>query len=301
MPDAHELEAYRKAGRIIAELRGEVPGWVREGMAIIEVCRKVEDEIRKRGGNPAFPCNVGINEVAAHYTSPWKDQRTIPTGSLVKVDFGVEVDGYIGDTAVSVSFNPQHASLILAAQEALKAALGAVRAGGRISDVGVAVQRTIERYGHRPISNLTGHKIERFTIHAGKSVPNVAGTEAGKFLNDEVYAIEPFVTYREAAGQVHDGEDAYIHRFMKEKGAQSELAKKIIRHIRDKFRTLPFASRWIGDAFSGYGWGEAFVELRKARCVTSYPVLVEMSGKVVAQAEHTIRVTESGCEILTEA
>ncbi len=300
MAAPNELEAYRKAGQAVAELRQAVPGMVREGMPIIELCRKVEDEIRRLGGRAAFPCNVGINEVAAHYTSPWKDPSAIATGSLVKVDFGVEVEGFITDTAVSVSFNAQYDSLILAAQEGLKAGLSIVKAGARISDVGAAVQRTVESYGHRPISNLTGHKIERYVIHAGKSVPNVAGTNGAKFQTDEIYAIEPFVTLRKAAGLVRDGGEAYIHRFVKEKGARSDLGRKMINHIKQEFRTLPFAARWIGDAFGQSNWEEAFKELVKARCVTSYPILVEASGNVVAQAEHTIRVTETGCEILTE-
>jgi methionyl aminopeptidase len=269
-------------------------------MPIIALCKWVESEIVRLGCKPAFPCNVGVSEVAAHYTSPWKDASTIPAESLVKVDFGVQVDGFIADTAVSVSFSPTHESLILTAQEALKAAISVVKAGVRLSDVGTVVQRTVERYGLRPISNLTGHKIERYTIHAGKSVPNVTGPDGGKFEKDEVYAIEPFVTHRDAAGLVGEGPDAFIHRFVKEKGVKSELGKKIIQHVRENYRTLPFASRWVGDAFGQVGWGDAFIELRKAHCVTSYPVLIETSGKPVAQAEHTVRITEDGCEILTE-
>lgn len=101
-----ELEAYRKGGRIISELRKIVPTLVREGGLVRELCERVEAEIVSLGGQPAFPCNIGINEVAAHYTSPWDDKTVLPKESVVKVDFGVHVDGYINDTAVTVSLSP---------------------------------------------------------------------------------------------------------------------------------------------------------------------------------------------------
>ena len=75
---------------------------VREGMRILDVCEKAETLIHKRGGTPAFPCNVSVNEVAAHYTSPPQDTQRIPENSLVKIDLGVHVDGYIADTATTI-------------------------------------------------------------------------------------------------------------------------------------------------------------------------------------------------------
>jgi len=294
-----ELEAYRKGGRIISELRKIVPTLVREGGLVRELCERVEAEIVSLGGQPAFPCNVGINEVAAHYTSPWDDKTVLPKESVVKVDFGVHVDGYINDTAVTVSLSPVYQSMIEVAEEALRVGIAEVAHGVRFSHVGEQIQKVIAQYGCRPIRNLTGHKVERYTIHAGRSVPNVAGPAPGRFEVGEIYAIEPFVTVKEAAGRVEDSDRAFIYRAVREKGARSEAAKKIVEHVRKRYKTLPFASRWLYSTLGKDVVDNGFPEAVKARCISGYPVLIEASGKVVTQAEHTLLVTESGCEIFT--
>ncbi|MBM4401591.1 MAG: M24 family metallopeptidase, partial [Crenarchaeota archaeon] len=93
--DKEALEKFRLSGKILRETREEMRNFVRENMPIIQVCEKAEALIREKGGKPAFPCNVSINEVAAHYTSPPNDVRRIPEKALVKVDIGVHVDGYV--------------------------------------------------------------------------------------------------------------------------------------------------------------------------------------------------------------
>jgi methionyl aminopeptidase len=105
--DREELEKFRQSGKILRETREEMRTQVHENMLVVDVCEKVEDLIRVKGGKPAFPCNVSINEVAAHYTSPPGDTLRIPEGSTVKVDLGVQVDGYVTDTAFTVSFSSE--------------------------------------------------------------------------------------------------------------------------------------------------------------------------------------------------
>jgi methionyl aminopeptidase len=293
------LDEYVKSGRILTQVREFVRTMPIQGKLVLEVCEEVEGKIRELGATPAFPCNVGINEVAAHYTSPWNDTSSIPANSLVKIDFGVELNGFITDTAISISLNPIYNSMIVAAETALQEALVAIAPGRKLSEIGTVVERCIQRYGFKPIRNLTGHKIDRYTIHAGKSVPNVSGMEDGRFEVGEVYALEPFVTPKDAEGAVRDGDVAHIYRFVRVKGVKSEEAFKLAEWIRDTYKTLPFASRWI---FKNWREGDAhaaFRELTAKRCIIGYPVLVEASGKVVSQAEHTMIVTQDGCRVLT--
>lgn len=103
--DREELEKFRLSGRILRETREEMKNHVKENMLVIDVCEKTEALIRAKGGKPAFPCNVSINEVTAHYTAPPEDTSRIPEGSTVKVDLGVQVDGYVTDTAFTACFN----------------------------------------------------------------------------------------------------------------------------------------------------------------------------------------------------
>jgi len=282
-----------------ALLRSQVPDLVYEGMKVIDLCEKIEERIFKMGGRPAFPCNVGIGSVAAHYTSPLGDLATIPVGSIIKVDFGVEVSGYVADSAITVSLDLEYQPMIVAAEEALKSAVENVRSGVKARDIGGVIERHIAKYGYKPIRNLTGHKIERYSLHTGKAIPNVSEINGSILEEGEVYAIEPFVTSIDANGTVEDGGGPFIFKLHKEKGAKSEEAKRLLGYVMKEYRTLPFAYRWLEKSYTRGNLPAAMSELLTLRCVTSYPVLVESSGKPVAQAEHTVIVEKQGCEVLT--
>ncbi len=293
------LEKYQRAGKIAREVREEMRRFVHVGMPIIEVCEKAENLIRKKGGRPAFPCNVSVNEVAAHYTSPPDDKHVVPPNSLAKVDVGVHIDGYIADTAVTICFSPELESLVRAAEEALKVAVETIHAEISTSKLGSIIQKTIQTYGCKPVSNLTGHQVGRYLIHTGKSIPNVSHLVGSKIRESEVVAIEPFVTVADAAGRVKDGNEATIFRFMKRKSLADSHAKRLLSYIEENFRTLPFSERWLKDVVPDEHHRSAFRELLRSKCLLAYPVFVEASGKPVAQAEHTVLVVEKGCKVLT--
>ena len=299
MFDSHALDSFKRSGDIVAQLRRSVPSMAKPGVPAIKVCEDLEERMRNLGGKPAFPVNVGINEVAAHYTSPPGDTLTIPAGSLAKIDFGVQIDGYATDTSVTVCFEPKLQPLLQASDEALTNAIRAFRPGVKLSEIGKLVQTTIQNFGLRPIANLTGHKIERYNLHAGKSVPNVSGMNGSRIEEGEVYAIEPFVTLPKAAGAVVNGSNAYIYRYIKPKGASNEDSKRVLDYIHTNFGTLPFASRWLSAAFERETAKRALVDLIKNKCISTYPVLVEQSGSPVAQSEHTVLVNKEGSIVLT--
>lgn len=272
---------------------------VREGMLKIEVCEKVEELIRQEGGRPAFPCNVSVNDVAAHYTSPPEDPSVIPQGSLVKVDVGVHIDGYIADTAVTVCLQPELENLVRTAEEALNTAIRTIHADLSTSKLGSAIQKTIQAYGCKPVSNLTGHQVGRYLIHTGKSIPNISHLMGSKIRLDDVVAIEPFVTTASAGGKVRDGEDTTIFRLVKHKPINNPHAMQLLRHVETEFKTLPFAERWLKGLVPKEHHKPAFQELLRSRCLMAYPVFIEVSGNPVAQAEHTVLVKKDGCEVLT--
>ena len=294
-----ELEKLRQAGKIAAEVRETMRKTVREGMQIIEVCEKTETLIRELGGKPAFPCNVSINEIAAHYTSPPNDERTIPKNSVVKVDIGTHVNGSVADTAVTVCFNPEYVAMVAAAEDALKVATETVRSGIFTSKLGSAIQKTIESHGFKPVSNLTGHQVGRYTVHAGRSLPNVFHLSTTRLHEGEVYAVEPFVTLKEANGRVGNGKEITIFKLKKHKSMRNPEAKQLLHYMDTNFRTLPFAERWLQQSPLKTKYKEAFKEIRSSNCLTEYPIFVEVSGKPVAQAEHTLLITANGCEVIT--
>ena len=297
--DKQAYEKLRLSGKILRETREEMKSFVREGMPIIEICEKAEALIRKKGAKPAFPCNVSVNEIAAHYTSPPDDTARIPEQSVVKVDIGAHVDGYLTDTAVTVCFNPECKGLVEAAERALKAAVENIQPEMSTSKLGSIIETTIKSRGFKPVSNLTGHQVGRYVVHTGTSLPNVSQLSFSKIKLGGVYAIEPFVTLPKAAGRVENGDKVTIFRFLKSRSVQNPHAKQLLKYIEDSFRTLPFAERWLKDVVSQEYHKEAFHELLRSKTLMQYPIFVEASGKMVAQAEHTVLIVENGCVVLT--
>jgi len=298
--DKEELEKFRLSGRILRETREEMKTVVKENMLVIDVCEKTEALIRAKGGKPAFPCNVSINEVTAHYTSPPGDTSRIPEACTVKVDLGVQVDGYVTDTAFTASFNPEGRAMANTAEQALKTAIQSIHGDMALGKIGSLIETSIRNRGFKPISNLTGHSVGRYLIHAGTSIPNVGQPVSfAKVRAGEVYAIEPFVTLPEAAGRVDDSPQTTIYRLLKAKSVKMDSAKKLLTHIEANFRTLPFAERWLIGIVPKEQHDAAFKELLSSKAIMSYPVFVEVSKKPVAQAEHTVLLIEEGCEVLT--
>jgi methionyl aminopeptidase len=291
-------EQYIDAGKIAAEVREKIKTDVKPGVKVIDLCERVEDMTRKMGGGIAFPCDVNINNVGAHYTSPIGDKTTIQEGQVVKVDIGVHVDGYIADTAVTVCLDPALTLMAKAAEDALAVAISMVKVGVRASDIGAAIEHTIRNRGFKPIRNLTGHKMSRYIVHAGRSIPNVAGFELHRLEEGEIYAIEPFTVLSNAVGEVRDGPPSHIFRFEKKRNLDG-LPKQMLTFIQQEYKTLPFCSRWITKAFPGPEGQKAFGDLLSNRCVSGYPQLLEKSGGSVAQAEHTVVVQKDGCLVTT--
>jgi methionyl aminopeptidase len=297
--DLQALEKFQRSGRILRETREAIRGFVKEDMPIIDICEKAESLIRKKGGKPAFPCNVSINEIAAHYTSPPGDSKRIPEKSIVKIDIGAHVDGYVTDTAVTVCFDPEYEDLMRTAEVALEKAVENIGPNISTSKLGTIIETTIKSRGFKPISNLTGHQVGRYLVHAGTSLPNVTHLFSSKIKLGAVYAIEPFVTLPNAVGKVVDEEENTIFRLVKSRSQKNPHARQLLKHIEENFRTLPFAERWLQGIVPKEYHVEAFKELLSSKALMSYPIFVEASRKPVAQAEHTVLIVKEGCVVLT--
>jgi methionyl aminopeptidase len=287
--DGAELERWRAAARIAARARELGAREARPGVGRRELAERIEGYIRDQGAAPAFPANLSRNEEAAHYTPGPDDAATLAVGDLLKIDVGAHLEGAIADTAITVEVGGghRHEALRRAAVEAVEAGLGEVRSGARVDALSRAIASAIHRRGLKPIVDLTGHSIEPYLLHAGKAIPNVPGLSAETLEDGEIIAIEPFVT--NGAGHIRNGPFGHIVRFRRDPGpAEPRLAPTFAR-----FRTLPFALRWVDPPV------RSLLRTAGRRYLQSYPVFVESAGGLVAQAEHTVRVTASGPEVLT--
>lgn len=295
-----QIDDYVKAGKIASEVReiARKTDWV--GKTLYEICESVESEIKNRGGKCAFPVNTSLNELAAHYTAEPNDPKILTSDDLIKIDLGVQINGFIADTAVTVSYNPEFEILVTTAEEALKNAISMVREGAKSSDIGKMIEKTVKQYNCKPIANLSGHSLEQYTIHAGKSIPNMWSLGSFPLSTKEAYACEPFVTTSKGLGFVREGKIKNIFGLVSRKKIKNESANKIVDYIWDNFNMLPFALRWITKEWDEKEARAAMDELIKNKVVRAYPILVEANGQRVAQAEHTFIPTESGALVTTQ-
>jgi methionyl aminopeptidase len=294
------FESYLRAGKIASEVREGARKKYHVGSTLLEICESVESQIRGMGAVPAFPVNTSLNDIAAHYTAEPNDSTTVKEGDVLKIDIGVQIDGYIADTAVTVCYDPKYESLVKAAEAALAEAVRAARPNTRASDIGRVIEAIITKFGFRPIQNLSGHSLQQYTVHAGKSIPNI-GTRGSSFalLPNEAYAIEPFVTTKDGQGVVYEGKTRNIFGITSRKPVKDEEADKLLELIWSRYRTLPFAMRWLTDRYDEKDVRRLMETLIKKKNIHSYPILVEGHGKVVVQAEHTLIPSESSVSVIT--
>ncbi|MHA1713982.1 MAG: type II methionyl aminopeptidase [Candidatus Ranarchaeia archaeon] len=296
-----EKNKYRRSGEIAKELKQKLLAVAKPGCPLLRLT-KIAEIFREEYGErvtPAFPLNISINEIAAHYSPLIHEPGVLPRHGVVKLDLGVQIDGYISDTALTVDLDGKHKRLIDAARSALNAAIATIKDGVSVKSVSSIIEETIVEHGFRPIYNLTGHKIERYKLHGGINVPNTASKfsltgRLNKFKTDDIYAIEPFAT--DGAGYVIDGHATYIYRLVD--GSSEE---PLLQAIKQEFDHLPFSPRWIPMVYKIkprqlMNRIRQFVELQK---LSGYPELIEKTKAIVSQFEHTIRVTKNGCEVLT--
>jgi methionyl aminopeptidase len=283
------VDCYQRAGKIASVVRERARKKYHVGSTVFRICESIEAEIRELGGAPAFPVNVSLNDIAAHYTAEPNDPLEVKDSDILKIDIGVQLDGYIADTAVTVCYDPKSEALVKVAEMALNEAVKVAKVDTKANDIGAAVENTIVKQGFKPIQNLSGHSLERYTIHAGRSIPNIRTIGPSFRLSpNQAYAVEPFVTTKDGQGVVYEGRIRNIFSIASRKPSKDQDADIFLAQLWDKFRTLPFAIRWVTDLYEEQRARQLIELLVKKRNVHAYPILVEGNGKIVSQAEHTL-------------
>ncbi|MBD3252863.1 type II methionyl aminopeptidase [Candidatus Pacearchaeota archaeon] len=294
--DRQEIENYKKAGDIAKKTREYIREITKPGILLVELAKKIENKITELGGSIAFPVNLSIDDIAAHY-HPTLEDNTKASG-LLKIDFGVHIDGFIADTAMTIDLteDKRHKELIEASEEALKNALKIIEKNPTLNEIGREIQETIEKKEFSPIINLSGHSLAQHTIHAGITIPNYSNGNQNK-LNSGAYAIEPFATSGE--GKIYEGPSGNIFSIVNLKNTRNSTARKLLEYAYGKYKTLPFSLREMQEKFGNFA-KLALRELEQAGIVHNYPQLIEKSHKPVSQAEHTFIKTSEEIIITTK-
>ena len=286
-----QYENHREAGEILAQVREEAAERVEVGASHLELAEWTEERIRELGGEPAFPVNISIDEEAAHATPSADDSSTFGE-EMINLDIGVHIDGWLADTAITVDLSG-HDDLAEAPEAALDAALDLVEPGVETGEIGAAIEEVIDDYGYNPVVNLTGHGLGRWDQHTPPNIPNRAVSQSVELEVGDVVAVEPFAT--DGGGKVSEGSDEQIFALDREQSVRNRDARQALEQITEEFRTLPFATRWLDVDRPEM----ALRRLERQNMVHGYPVLKEDEGALVSQKEHTVIVTEDGCEVTT--
>ena len=290
------LASLRDAGRIASAAREAGARLIVPGAALREVCEAVEEEIARRGGALAFPTQSSRNEVAAHYCASPEDPTAYAEGDLAKLDLGVHVDGWVVDTAVTVNVGDraENRPFVEAARAALESAIATAGPGVAVRRVSQAIENTLRKYGMRPMQNLCGHGVSRWTVHCPPAIPNTADGSGDRLPSDALVAIEPFAT--DGDGEVVERGPAEVFRLDPRRAATAG-DPAVLAAIR-AFNGLPFARRQLS-AFPRKAVEKTLHALREAGHLGAYPPLVEARQRKVAQAEHTLYLAAEGVEVLT--
>ncbi|QKQ98704.1 type II methionyl aminopeptidase [Candidatus Nanohaloarchaea archaeon] len=290
-----ERENYVRAGEVIQKARKHAREVATPGTNLKTIADEIEGLIRDEGLEPAFPVNLSIGEEAAHYSPGISEDRELKENDVLKIDIGAHSEGYIADTALTVNPSGSEEEMIEVVEEVLEEALEFLEPGVTVGEFGAFVQRQIpDEYS--AIRNLTGHYLGKYTQHAGVSIPNVDNGSDHVIQEGDAVAIEPFLT--DGSGKIKNGKQGNIYKLETDRNVRGRHERKLLGEIKE-FQGLPFSPRWFDDF--GARQKMALNKLVQADIVHSYPVLKEVEGGTVVQAEHTVLVGagEDGENIVT--
>jgi methionyl aminopeptidase len=300
--DEAKTEEIVAVGKASADAIMMAASLVKPGVRLMEVAEKAEAYMKGKGYGLAFPLNISVNCVAAHYTPTLGDRAVFSHDDVVKIDFGAEKNGVLGDGALTVDLSGKHAKLLEAAEKALDNALATVKAGTEVRKIGRVVAETVEALGFKPIRNLGGHAIEENDLHSGAFIPNYDNGDTAVLEEGALVAIEPFVTTQSGAGMVKENGINEIYNYLGSLPVRAQSARALLAEIENKYSKNPFAVRWLSNIDSSwFGLYSGISELVRARCIESNPVLAEARDGIVAQAEAELIVERDGCRIITLA
>lgn len=298
--EENEFESYVEAGKIAKEVKEFAKGLIKPSMKLIDIAEKIDAKIDELGGEPAFPVNLSLNEIAAHYT-PTVGDETVAEG-ILKVDIGVAIDGFIADTAFSVDLTEdgKFKEMIELNEKVLSNITEIIKQGSEVHEVGDVAQDTLEKWNKDNDSNfvmikgLSGHSLDQDEIHAGLTISNYRNNNRGEL--DGAFAIEPFVTM--GVGDIYEGQPGGIYVLQGNDPVRDRDAREVLKFIKETYRTKPFCLRWLEK--ENFGKLKFVISsLVRQGILHEYPMLIEKSKAPVSQAENTFVIVDEKVFVTT--
>ncbi|KAE8331737.1 MetAP 2-2 [Aspergillus sergii] len=322
LQDDSVLSDYRKAAEIHRQVRHWTQENVRPGQTLTEIAVGIEDGVRALLDNAGletgqclqsgmgFPTGLALNDCVAHYTpNPGQKDIVLQASDVMKVDFGVHINGWIVDSAFTMSFDPTYDNLLAAVKDATNTGIKNAGVDVRISDVSAAIQEAMESYEVeiggkvfpvKPVQDISGHNINRYQIHGGKSIPFVKNSSQTKMEEGEIFAIETFGS----TGRGSTVEGFGVYGYGKDPSAPKRVtsplasARSLYKTINENFGSIVFCRRYL-ERLGVERYLAGMNSLVNNGIVEQYAPLMDVKGSYSAQFEHTILLRESCKEVVS--
>ncbi|MBA3064134.1 type II methionyl aminopeptidase [Candidatus Woesearchaeota archaeon] len=290
-----ELENWKKSCNIAAQALEYGKKLIKKGNNLLDVAKKTDEKIISLGGEIAFPSQISMNQIAAHFC-PTKNNNPIFDNQIAKLDVGAHVNGFIGDNACTVDLSGENSELVKASINALNNAIKIIKPGITLAEIGRVIQGTIMDYGFAPVRNLSGHGLGKFEVHTNPTIPNYDNGDETEIKKGDIFAIEPFAT--DGYGIVIETSNPTVFSLVQKKPVRDMTTRQVLKEI-EKYKRLPFAKWWLEEKFPLFRVNLALRQLENIGVIKGYPPLADRENGLVSQAEHTILVDEKAI-ILTK-
>ncbi|THY81799.1 methionine aminopeptidase 2-like protein [Aureobasidium pullulans] len=319
--DGDFLRDYRKAAEIHRQVRQYVQTIAKPGVTMSKLADEIEEGVRALTGQQGleagdalkagmgFPTGLCLNNVGAHWTpNPGAKDVVLEYDDVLKVDFGVHVNGRIVDSAFTVASNPVYDNLLAAVKAATNTGLKEAGIDARIDHISEIVQEVMESYEVeingktipvKAVENITGHNILRYKIHGDKQVPFVKTETDQRMEEGDIFAIETFGT----TGNGYLTDDIGVYGYgrnehVRPSGLQYASAKSLLKTIDENFGSLVFSRRYL-ERLGVKNYHLGMKSLIASGVVEDYAPLVDIPGSYIAQFEHTVLLRPNCKEVIS--
>jgi methionyl aminopeptidase len=289
------IEDWLLAGKVTAFLLDYGKTLIKNNKKLRDIANKIEEKITELNKESslsiklAFPVNISLDNCAAHY-SPGINDETIFQNNIVKLDIGININGAIGDAAITIDLTNNNEALAKCVEIARDKAIELVRPGIKVTELGKIIEKTIKLHGLKPIKNLGGHQIERYNLHAGIFIPNYNSGDKNKLKKGDILAIEPFAST--GKGYVENTGIPEIFLVIQGNTIKNRNTKKILNAI-DYFDSLPFSKLNLNNISSKNSLekiNQALTEINELNRLHSFHPLSDQKNTLTSQSEHTVIV-----------
>jgi methionyl aminopeptidase len=279
-----QFEKYVESGKIAKQVVDYAKSFIKKDMLLIDIANKIDEKIFELGGEPAFPVNLSLNEIAAHYTPSMNDETKAE--GLLKVDIGVDVEGFIADTAFSLDLSDdgRFKEMIEENERILGVVISKLEVGSKVSVIGKTITNELKDSKFKVIRNLSGHSLDEYEVHSGLTISNYENENSFE-MKEMAIAIEPFLTT--GKGEIYEGKPSEIYVLQKDGRPRDKDSRAVLDFIKEIFYTKPFCKRWLEQEKLPM-LNFALKNLIREGILHNFPILIEKDKQPVSQAEHTV-------------